>query len=109
MATPRVAPLTGKQSRHLRALAHDLKPIVQAGKHGWSDGLRAEIDAALLAHELIKVRMTGEVPLDAETLAGHIQEGTGGVVVQILGSTLTVYRRHPNAPKIQLPRKRDSR
>lgn len=97
-------PLTGKQNRHLRSLAHELKPCVQVGKNGWTDALRAEVDAALLAHELIKVRMTGEVPLTVEDLAERIAAGTEGRVVQILGNTLTVYRRHPNAPKIQLPR-----
>jgi RNA-binding protein len=104
-STPRaVRSLTGKQSRHLRALAHELKPCVQVGKNGWSEGLRAELDAALLAHELIKVRLTGEVPLTVEELVEHVTTGTGGVVVQVLGNTLTIYRRHPNAPKIQLPR-----
>ncbi|NLE86902.1 MAG: ribosome assembly RNA-binding protein YhbY [Myxococcales bacterium] len=104
---PRPAPpLSGNQSRHLRALAHSTKPVVQVGKNGWSAGLRAEIDAALLAHELIKVRITGEAPLDSGALAVHIAAENGAAVVQTVGHTLTVYRRHPNKPKIELPKRR---
>jgi len=58
-------------------LAHSTKPVVQVGKNGWSAGLRAEIDAALLAHELIKVRITGEAPLDSGALAVHIAAENG--------------------------------
>ena len=106
--SPVLPSLSGKQSRHLRALAHSLKPVVQVGKNGWSAALRAEIDAALLAHELIKVRITGEAPLDCGALAVHIGAENGAAVVQTVGHTLTVYRRHPNKPKIELPKKRKS-
>lgn len=103
---PHASSLSGKQSRHLRALAHSLKPVVQVGKHGWSAALRAEIDAALLAHELIKVRITGEAPVDGGALAVHIAAENGAAVVQTVGHTLTVYRRHPYKPKIELPKRR---
>lgn len=108
MTPSRTSPLAGNQSRYLRALAHDRKPIVQVGKHGWSANLRAEIDSALLAHELIKIRLVGEAPLDVGALATHIEAELRAAVVQTLGNTLTVYRRHPNRPKIQLPRKTPS-
>lgn len=97
--------LTGKQTRYLRALAHELKPVVQVGKHGWTANLRSEIDSTLLAHELIKIRLVGESPLEPGALALHVEAEVGAAVVQTLGNTLTVYRRHPNQPKIQLPRK----
>lgn len=110
MTSSRARPsLAGHQSRYLRALAHDLKPVVLVGKHGWTANLRAEIDAALLAHELIKVRLVGEAPLDVGALALHVETELKAAVVQTLGNTLTVYRRHPNRPKIQLPRKTASR
>lgn len=109
MAPPRTPPpLAGNQSRYLRALAHHRKPVVQVGKHGWSATLLAEIDSALLAHELIKIRLVGEAPLEVGALAVHIEAELRAAVVQTLGNTLTVYRRHPNRPKIQLPRKTPS-
>jgi RNA-binding protein len=52
-------PLTGAQRRHLRALAHDAKPVVQLGRHGLSAPFLAEVERALEEHELIKVRLRG--------------------------------------------------
>jgi RNA-binding protein len=99
------APLTGKQTAHLRALAHSLKPIVQVGKKGWSETLRAEIDGALLAHELIKVSLGRETPVDTGVIAVHIEAENQASVVQQIGKTIVVYRRHPQKPKIELPKR----
>ncbi len=40
----------------LKAQAHHLKPIVMVGKNGMTESLIQEIDAALKAHELIKIK-----------------------------------------------------
>src|SRR5690606_29813559 len=48
--------LNDRQRKHLRGLAHDLNVVVQTGAAGLTDAVLAEIDAALSAHELIKVR-----------------------------------------------------
>ncbi len=40
----------------LKAQAHHLKPIVLVGKNGITDSILKEIDAALEAHELIKIK-----------------------------------------------------
>lgn len=98
--------LSGKQTAHLRALAHPLKPVVQIGKNGWSAGLAAEIDGALLAHELIKVSLGRETPVDAEEVAELIAKENKAMVVQVIGKIVVAYRRHPQKPKIELPRKR---
>lgn len=103
MSSPHTA-LTGKQAAHLRALAHSLKPIVQVGKNGWSAGLRQEIDGALLAHELIKIKLGRETPVDAGAIAVHVEAENLAAVVQIIDNILVVYRRHPERPKIELPK-----
>ena len=36
--------LTGKQRRYLRALAHELRPLVHIGKGGIDDGLVAAVE-----------------------------------------------------------------
>lgn len=101
--------LTSSQKRHLRALAHNLTSLVQIGKHGWTEGARAQVDEALLHHELIKVKVLKESPIPAADLAAHLVGELGAQVAQQIGHTLVVYRRHPKEPKIQLPRpKRDS-
>jgi len=96
--------LTGKQLRHLRALAHELKPIVQIGKNGFTDAVSAQIEQALLDHELIKVKIGSESPTELEEFQKTIAGALGAVLAQTIGSTAVLYRRHPDKPKIQLPR-----
>ena len=49
--------LSNKQKQFLKGLAHPLKPIVQLGSNGLTEGVVAEIDNALNFHELIKVKV----------------------------------------------------
>jgi RNA-binding protein len=96
--------LTGKQRRHLRALAHDLKPIVQVGKGGIDEGLVAAVDQALADHELIKIKLGESANLDRHEAADEIAEKTHAEVAQVLGYTLVLYRADPEDPKIKLPK-----
>lgn len=96
--------LTGKAARHLRALGQELDPVVQIGKDGITDGLVAATKEALLAHELIKVKVLQEAPIDRKLAGPELAERAGAALAQTLGRTLLLYRRHPNKPKIVLPR-----
>ena len=49
--------LSNKQKQFLKGLAHPLKPVVQLGGNGLTEGVVAEIDNALNHHELIKVKV----------------------------------------------------
>jgi RNA-binding protein len=95
--------LTGRQRRHLRALAHDKKPVVQIGHAGLTKGVLEAIDAALLTHELIKVRVLAECPEDTAELARRIERTTRASLAQEIGRTLLLYRRRAKDPKITLP------
>lgn len=92
--------LTGKQRRALRALGHHLKPVVQVGQDDLTEGVVQAVDEQLTAHELIKVKIgegaTSSRDEVAETLAGK----TKAELVQILGRTVLLYRKHPKKPKI---------
>lgn len=94
--------LTGKQRRFLRSLAHDLHPIVQVGQKGISEGLIENFQAALLAHELVKVKVHGgdEILEVAEAL----HKATGAQLAQQIGFMLVFYQPHPKKPTITLPR-----
>jgi RNA-binding protein len=96
--------LTGKAARHLRALGQHLDPVVQIGKEGITDGVVAATRDALLAHELIKVKVLQEAPIDRKVAGAELAERTGSAHAQTLGRTLLLYKRHPNKPKIVLPR-----
>ena len=95
--------LTGKQRRHLRALAHPLKPLVQVGKGGIDDGLVAAVDQALADHELIKVKVGDGAGLDRHEVAEQLAQKTKSQVAQVLGYTVVLYRADPEEPKIKLP------
>jgi RNA-binding protein len=97
--------LTGKQRRHLRALAHALRPLVQLGKAGLDDGVIAAVNQALLDHELIKVKLGEGADVDRHDAATQLAARTHSDVAQVLGKTILLYRPHPETPTIELPRK----
>ncbi|HUS32812.1 MAG TPA: ribosome assembly RNA-binding protein YhbY [Kofleriaceae bacterium] len=96
--------LTGKQRRHLRALAHDMKPIVQIGKGGIDGGLISALDQALSDHELVKVKVGENAGVDRHEAAENLATATKSQVAQVLGNMLLLYRPDPDDPQIELPR-----
>ncbi len=50
--------LKGFQKKHLKGLAHGLKPVVQIGKEGITEGIIRAVDEGLFRHELIKIKFT---------------------------------------------------
>lgn len=94
--------LTGKQRRYLRGLAHDLKPIVLVGQKGVTDTVIENLRAALLAHELVKVKV--HEADDAEAAAEALHTGAKAQLVQHIGKTLLFYKAHPKKPVIVLPK-----
>ena len=98
--------LSGKQRRHLRALGHALRPIVQVGRDGLDDGLVAAVDRALTDHELVKVKLGEGADLDRHEAAADLAARTHSEVAQVLGHTVLLYRPHPDEPEIELPRAR---
>lgn len=97
-------PLPGKALRHLRALGHHLDPVVQVGKEGLTDGIVAAVKEQLLAHELVKVKIAQDSPIDRVAAGAEIADRAGATLVQTLGRTLLFYKRHPHKPRIDFPR-----
>jgi RNA-binding protein len=95
-------PLTSKQRAALRAQAHELNPVVQIGHQGWTEAVLKQIDAALTAHELIKVKLGKECPLGTDEVAREIEGGNKAHVVQQIGHVVVEFRRNPEKPKIGL-------
>ena len=98
--------LTGKQRRHLRALGHSLRPVVQVGKDGVSSEVVAACDRALADHELIKVKIGPAADGEREDIADALARGAGAEVAQVLGKTVLLYRARPSEderPRIKLP------
>ena len=95
--------LTGKQRRHLRALGHALRPIVQVGKDGIDAGVIAAVEQALGDHELVKLKVGESAGLDRHDAAESLAQKTRSEVAQVLGNTVLLYRAHPDDPEIVLP------
>ena len=96
--------LTQKQKHHLRGLGHAIKPIVQLGGSGLTDAILRQIEEAVDHHELIKVRLLAG-DRDAKKL--HIEkiiDYTGAELIQQVGHMVLIYRKHPEKPKIELPK-----
>ena len=84
--------LTSAERKALKAQAHKLEPVVRIGAKGLTDEVVAEIDRALKAHELIKVR-AGELDRDARDVAYRaICERTGAEPVQQIGKVMVLFR-----------------
>lgn len=87
-------PLTARERAHLKARAHALEPVVKLGNSGVTDGVVTEVDRALTAHELIKVRITGE--RDERTATGdELCARTGATAVHRVGKILILWRPRP--------------
>ncbi|WP_296628647.1 ribosome assembly RNA-binding protein YhbY [uncultured Negativibacillus sp.] len=94
--------LTSKERAKLRTLANPLDTILQVGKGGISDTLIKQVDDALRARELIKMRVLETAPAFAREIAHELAEQTGSEVVQVIGTRFVLYRRNPKEPKIVL-------
>ncbi len=105
MSAPKPSPpsLTGAQRRALRGLGHALKPVVQIGVAGLTDGVVGATADALERHELIKISIGGESPADRKQAPVDLAARTGAHVAGIVGRTALLYRRRAGDPTIELP------
>lgn len=96
--------LSAAQKRHLRSLAHDLKPVILMGAKGLTDALVAELELALDHHELVKVKLSGEDRDDRNAVVDQLLSRTGAALVQRIGNLAVLFRRNREKPLIVLPR-----
>jgi RNA-binding protein len=91
-------PISPKQRRELRAQAHALHPVVSIGQHGLTPQVMHEIDIALRAHALIKVRVFSEDRAERESMLAQIAGELEAAAVQHLGKVLILWRPLEEAP-----------
>lgn len=96
--------LTTKQKQYLKGLAHPLKPVVQLGGNGLTEGVIAEIDSALNHHELIKVKVPSDDRDEKALIMDAIVGETKSNKVQTIGHILVIYRPSQE-PVIKLPKR----
>lgn len=94
--------LTPAQRQHLKGLAHSRQPVVMIGGQGLTAAVLKEIERALGAHELIKIKAASD---EADTRRAWMEEicaATGAAPVQQIGKVLVIYRA-ADKPTIALP------
>jgi RNA-binding protein len=96
-------PLTPKRIQYLKGLGHELSPVLSIGKEGLTDAVVTACEAQLLAHELIKVRVQAEAPVDRKEVAAELAARVEALLAQVIGRNFLLYKRHPRKPKIELP------
>jgi len=94
--------LTSKERATLRGLANTLDAILQVGKGGIGDALITQVDDALTARELIKLRVLPTCELTARETADLLAGETRSEVVQIIGTRFILYRNNPKKNLIKL-------
>jgi RNA-binding protein len=96
--------LSEKQRRHLRGLAHGIKPVVWLGNAGLTVAVTAETARALRDHELIKVKATGEGDRKARDAAfAELAAQTASALIHRIGNVAVLYRPNPELSRSVLP------
>ena len=84
--------LTPAQRREHRANAHHLTPVVLIGGDGLTDAVKKEVDAALNAHGLIKVRVFSDDRAGRELIYQTLSADLSAAPVQHIGKLLVLWR-----------------
>ncbi|MEQ3346637.1 ribosome assembly RNA-binding protein YhbY [Peptoniphilus senegalensis] len=95
--------LTGKERAYLKGLAQNIDPLIQLGKDGINEGFLKQIDKLLEDHELVKIKVLQNAPVEVDEIVDEILEKTGAEFVQKIGKKLTIYRESKENKKIELP------
>ncbi|MCL2789267.1 MAG: ribosome assembly RNA-binding protein YhbY [Desulfobulbus sp.] len=91
--------LTSQEKKALRSLGHHLEPMVYVGKEGMSPALLNSLQAALTAHELIKIKIGQNCPVERNQAGQELTRRTGAALVQVIGRMLLLYRPNPDLPE----------
>ncbi|GGD71844.1 RNA-binding protein [Paenibacillus nasutitermitis] len=95
--------LTGKQKRHLRALAHHLQPVFQVGKGGMNENLVRHVEEAIEKRELLKISVLNNSIEDPKEVGTWLAEEAKAELVQVIGKTIVLYKESKDYKTIVLP------
>ena len=88
--------LSSKERASLRADAHHLAALVHIGHNGITPAIQRSLDDALRTRELVKIQLTRTADVDLKTAAGDLAKAVQAEVVQVIGRTVTLYRKNPD-------------
>jgi putative YhbY family RNA-binding protein len=93
--------LTPAQRKEKRADAHHLTPVVMIGGDGLTPAVQKEVDAALNAHGLIKVRVFSDERATRETIFATLSDALNAAPIQHIGKLLVLWRPMPPKEKVE--------
>ena len=92
--------LKGAQKKYLRGLAHSLNPAAFVGQKGLTQTVIDEIDLALNASELVKVRFNDFKEKEQKTsISKDIAKKLNCHIAGMIGHVVILYRRHKDPEK----------
>jgi putative YhbY family RNA-binding protein len=91
--------LTAAERREHRANAHHLAPVVMIGGDGLTDAVATEVDRALGAHGLIKVRALVDDRTARDAMLAELADRLGAAAVQHIGKLFVLWRPIPPKEK----------
>ena len=91
--------LTPAQRKAHRSDAHHLNPVVLVGGDGLTDAVKKEVDAALKAHGLIKVRVFSDDRAQREAFLATLADELDAAPIQHIGKLLVLWRPLPEKEK----------
>lgn len=95
--------ITSKQRAYLRSLGATLDPIFQIGKGGITEETLRQLENALQARELIKVRVLENSGYTAREASDAVCEAIGCEAVACLGAKFILYKESEKKKRIELP------
>ena len=95
--------ITGKQRAYLRSIGNTLDPIFQIGKNGIEQTFLTQVEEALEAREILKIKVLENSGLTAREASDFICNKIGAEGIQAIGSKIVLYKKSSKKPKIELP------
>jgi putative YhbY family RNA-binding protein len=93
--------LTPAQRKEHRAAAHHLDPVVMIGGEGLTPAVQKEVDGALKAHGLIKVRVFSDDRPGREAMLAQLADELNAAPIQHIGKLLVLWRPMPPKEKTE--------
>ena len=89
--------LTSAERKQLKTRAHKLDPVVMIGAKGLTDEVVKEIELALKAHELIKLRAPSLQRAQRQEALEAVLARTRAELIQQVGKVFVIYRKNDEA------------
>ncbi len=93
--------LTRTFLKNLTTKAHQMSPIILIGNKGLTPQVHKEVEIALLAHELIKIRVNAASPELRKEMISELVKKHKSTKVQGIGHVLVLYRANPEKKQLE--------